>query len=276
MFLAALVWLGYLAALLHFHERAHDAPVFWSSLIGLALLTPVFWIEAVWAISRRACNVRSRVFGALMPILRIGVRDSGTASQLWLPGMGWRTADARLQNDVAKALNGPMLAVAVLVLPVILAEFLLHERMETDLLLARSVQFGTAVIWWSFTVEFVLMVSITDKKLDYCKRHWLDLAIILLPFLFFLRALRLGQLLRLQNLSKTARVYKLRGVAMRTYRALLLLEFVSRLLQGSPERRLARLKERLEEHEAHGQALRAEIAELEAEISRTQEQAAAA
>ncbi len=268
LFTAALVWLGYVAVVLHFHEHPDDAPVFWAAVVGVAILTPLFWIEGL-LLGCRTGRWRSAWLSAWIPVLRVGGRDTVSGTRLWLPGFGWRSNSPQLEKELSQALSGPMIAIAILVLPVILVEFLLADRLQHDLWLARITRFATALIWWSFTIEFVLMVSITPKKLDYCKKHWLDLAVILLPFLFFLRALRLGQLLRLQNLSKTARIYKLRGVAMRTYRALLLIGFVRRLLQGTPERRLKTLRQRLADHEEQIAALQTEIAEIEAALTET-------
>jgi hypothetical protein len=34
------------------------------------------------------------------------------------------------------------------------------------------------------------MISVAPRRLEYCKKHWLDLAIILLPLISFLRSLR--------------------------------------------------------------------------------------
>lgn len=54
---------------------------------------------------------------------------------------------------------------------------------------------------------------------------------------------------------------------MKTYRALLLVDAVSRLLQGSPEKRLVKLRQRLADQETELTALRREIAELEIQLS---------
>ncbi|MDX1969344.1 MAG: hypothetical protein SFV23_19360 [Planctomycetaceae bacterium] len=266
-FLVGLCWMGLVALALHFHERADDAAVFWPIVFALGGVTPLFWVEALVQSLRKSANRRQLLWAALLPALRLGVRDPVNNTRIWLPGLGWRTVTPRLEKDVDQALSGPMLVISLLVLPVILIEYFFADHMEADLRLARSTQVATALIWWAFSVEFVLMVSITEKRVAYCRKHWLDLAIILLPLLSFLRALRLGRLLRLQSLGKTARMYKLRGVAMRTYRALLLVEAVRRLIHGSPERRLARLRQSLVDHEAHAQQLRAEIAELEAQVA---------
>ena len=170
-----------------------------------------------------------------------------------------------------------MMIIALLVLPLIGLEFLFAEELEKSPQLSASVTAATAVIWFAFTFEFVMMCSLAEKKLTYCVKHWLDLAIILLPLVAFLRALRLGRLLRLQQLSKTARVYKLRGTVMRAWRALLVLEFVRRLTQGRPEKRLAKVSELIAQKERELADLRAEMtrlkAALAAEDSRTESQA---
>lgn len=266
MFVASLVWLGCLAVVLHFHESPFDANLFWSSVIALLVLWPVFWWDVLQT-RRTNPGVSWSVYSqAVLPIMRLGHRQ-GDPPQVWLPRLGWRTVDSTLQRDLEDLLNQPMLAISLLVLPVILVEYLLAETIQNHLWLSRMVQGATAVIWWTFTIEFVLMVSITNKKLAYCKQHWIDLAIILLPLLAFLRALRLGRLLRLQSLGKTARMYKLRGVAMRSYRALMVIDLIQRLILGGPEKRLQRLRHRLAEQEAQLDVLRSEIAELESELA---------
>jgi len=264
-FALALGWLSCLALVLHLHQRPEDRGVFYLSVAGLGVLYLPFWTE--WALRRGGARSRTLTWCGILPILRIGLRDPAAGDRIWLPLLGWRIADERLVKDVDRALSTPMLLISLAVLPVVLVEFTLAEKLEANPRLAQLTALATAIIWWSFTVEFVLMVSLTSKKLDYCKRHWLDLAIILLPLLYFLRALRLGRLLRLQSLSKTARMYKLRGVVMRTYRALLVIEAIRRLLHGSPQKRLERLRRQLADHEAALEQMRAEVCELEAQLA---------
>jgi voltage-gated potassium channel len=137
-------------------------------------------------------------------------------------------------------------------------QFLLHASM--------------GLIWFAFATEFIVMVSVADKKLKYCKEHWLDLAIILLPFIAFLRSLRviratrLAKLAKVQQLSRMGRLYRLRGLAMRAFRALLILELLNRLLPISPQRRLKRLRELLADMESDAKYLRQQIATLEWEV----------
>jgi voltage-gated potassium channel len=184
---------------------------------------------------------------------------------MWLPPFGWRPVNRALRAEVEAALNLPMLIVALAVLPVVLLEFFWAEQLATNPPLSRATELATAVIWLAFCAEFLVMASLAEHKLAYCKQHWLDLAIILLPLIAFLRALRLGRLLRLNALAKTSRMYKLRGVLMRGYRALLVVKAIDRLLNGSPEKRLARLRRRVIEQETLLEELRDEIRRLEAE-----------
>jgi voltage-gated potassium channel len=266
-FVAALVWLACLAVVLHLHERAEDKAIFYSALAGLGVMYPVFWAEWLWRASRGDGWSRTSTWCSVLPILRIGLRDPAAQARVWLPRLGWRDPNEELIADVDRALSVPMLLISLAVLPVVIVEYVYAEKLEAEPRLAQLTAAATAVIWWSFTVEFVLMVSLTSKKLAYCKQHWLDLAIILLPLLAFLRALRLGRLLRLQSLGKTARMYKLRGVAMRTYRALLLIDAISRLIQGHPRKRLERLRRQIVDQEAALERTRSEILGLEAQLA---------
>jgi len=177
---------------------------------------------------------------------------------------------------VEAALNGPMLIVSLAVLPLILVEHYWAEQIATRPALSRATEVATAVVWLAFCVEFIVMASLAEKKLAYCKQHWLDLAIILLPLLAFLRALRLGRLLRLNALAKTSRVYRLRGVIMRSYRVLLVVKAIDRLINGTSEKRLAKLRQRLVEQEALLEELRAEIRRIEGELTPAESPATAA
>ena len=265
-FCAALAWLGCLAIVLHLHERPEDRAIFFAAVAGLVCLYPLFWVEWLWRARRQDSWISTLTWCGWLPITRIGLRDPAVEGQVWLPRLGWRTPDEKLLKDVDQALSTPMLLISLAVLPVVIVEYLYAEKLAAEPRLAQVTAFATAIIWWAFTVEFVLMVSLTSKKLAYCKQHWLDIAIILLPIVAFLRALRLGRLLRLQSLGKTVRMYKLRGVAMRTYRALLLIDAVKRLIQGHPEKRLERLRRQLVDQEAACDQLRGEIRELEARL----------
>jgi hypothetical protein len=265
MFAVTLLHLMFLAGALHLHERAEDSLVFEGSIAGLLAVTPAFWVEAALRWRQRSPRRTLSLWFCVLPPLRLIARDHATGSSVWLPWMGWQIVNRELRSRVEGALNAPMLAVSIAVLPLILVEYLWADRIAAEPMLARATGIATAVVWLAFCVEFLVMASLAEKKLLYCKQHWLDLAIILLPLLAFLRALRLGRLLRLNTLAKTSRMYRLRGVAMRSYRALLVIKAIDRLINGTSEKRLARLRQRLIEQESLLEDIRAEIRTLEAE-----------
>jgi hypothetical protein len=200
----------------------------------------------------------------LLPPLRLGARRWSDPREIWLPGLGWQGVDYALRRRLERAFSLPMFLIALLILPVLGVDFALKDRVGESPALAAALDIGTAVIWLAFAGEFIVMVSVADHKLRYCKQHWLDLAIILLPVIAFLRSLRL---LRVARLSRAARVFRLRGVLMRAFRALVLLEIVQRLVHRDPYRRLRSLRELLEEKELEAQELRQQIRVLERDVA---------
>jgi hypothetical protein len=166
-----------------------------------------------------------------------------------------------------------MIVIALMILPILLIEFRFADQIAGRPWLRVLLHFSTGMIWFAFALEFIIMCSVADKKLQYCKEHWLDLAIILLPLISFLRsfrvvrATRLARLAKVQQLtkmtSKMARVYRLRGLAMKGFRALLLFEVLNRLLRITPEKRIRKLKEQLSQKELEMSVLKRRIRELE-------------
>jgi len=68
-------------------------------------------------------------------------------------------------------------------------------------------------------------------------------------------------------LTKSARVFRIKSLVMKLYRALLVLEVVSRLLQRNPEKRIARLEVLLAEKEHEIDEIKSEISFLADRIS---------
>jgi voltage-gated potassium channel len=79
--------------------------------------------------------------------------------------------------------------------------------------------------------------------------------------------MRLAKLAKVQQLSRMGRVYRLRGLAVKAFRALLLFEIVYRLTGITPEKRLVRLQSLLEENQAEADDIREQIKSLEAIIA---------
>jgi len=162
-----------------------------------------------------------------------------------------------------------MIVIAMMIMPVLIVEFFMKTQVAQYDWLRMMLHLGTGIIWFAFAAEFILMVSVADKKLRYCKEHWIDLAIIILPVFSFLRSLQLlratalAQALGIPMLTKLARVYRLRGTAIKAFRALVLLELFQRFWGGDAERRIEKLQRRLAEVESEAKSIRRKIAKLE-------------
>ena len=247
-----------------------------SILIFLSGLWGIFFAELVLkkVISRR---LNSRLHWLdyavlLCPPLRLALPNAQMNGRCWLPILGWQIPGKRLFKKLERKFSTPMLLIALLILPVLLVEFKFQSQIESRPWLQSVLHFGTGLIWYAFAAEFLIMVSATDRRLDYVKKNWIDLAIILLPFISFLcslrifRAARIAKFAKLQQLTKMTRVYRMRGLIAKSMRALLLLEIVHRVLKTKPENRLAKLElqfadkqEELRELERQIEALKKEM-----------------
>ncbi len=170
-----------------------------------------------------------------------------------------------------------MILIALMIMPILIVEFFMKVQVAQYAWLRLLLHVGTGVIWFAFAFEFILMVSVAEKKLAYCKQHWLDLAIILLPLFSFLRSLRVlratraAKLMKIPQITKMVRVYRLRGTAVKAIQAMILLEFFQRLFGTNSERAIAKLQARLEEVEREAKLLRRKIVKLEREQAAQQQ-----
>jgi voltage-gated potassium channel len=208
----------------------------------------------------------------LLPPLRMAARRWTDRTQVWLPGLVWQTVDRNLRRRLERAFSVPMIVIALLILPVLGLDFALAEQMGDSPVLGAALDLGTGVIWLAFAGEFIIMVSVADRKLRYCRQHWLDLAIILLPLIAFLRSLRL---LRVARLARATRIYRLRGILTRASRAVVLLDLVQRVLYRDPRKRLRHLRELLVEKKLEMQELRERIRLVESQLPHSAERAGA-
>jgi hypothetical protein len=244
-----------------------DTRVFWW---GLLLLWPLYLLELAAHAVAGSQNLRFNLLYLFVPPLRLGGRDHSSWRCIWLPRAGWRHVDRSLFAHVEKALSGPMVGFALLVLPVLAIEFGLPDLDERRPRLKLAVETASSVIWLAFALELIVMASIARRKARFLTKHWIDLLIVLLPMAQALPALRLTRLSRLKYLGKLTRVYRTRGITSRTLRALLLLDFVQRLLHLSAERQLEGLREKMQDHYHEIEQIRGQIRELEARLAAEQ------
>ena len=263
MFIASLLFLLLTGAIVHLKE-GHLLNTWMGTgcLLGLSLLYPLFVIETVLHYLTGSHNMRQHFWYLLMPIFRLCGRDHVDGSHVWLPRLGWQPVDRSLEKLLARRFSIPMIIIALLVLPVVILELFWAELIVNSSWLTFTLETATICIWMAFVFEFVVMISVTKRKLVYCRKNWIDLAIVLLPMLSFMRAARLGSALQIQQLSRTARVYRLRGIALRTWRAFVTLDVLDMILQRDPSYRMEKLAEEIVEQTEELNHLKSELNRL--------------
>ena len=174
-------------------------------------------------------------------------------------------ADHDLFERLERFFSIPMLFIAVLILPVLAGEFIWTGGIAASATLRFALDLGTALIWVDFCVEFIVMSTVAPSKLGYIARNWINLAVILLPFLAFLRGVMALRLVWFAKLGTTLKVYRMRGLGMRAWRGLVALDLLERLSHRTPLARLTHLRGILREKEREVARLRRRIHHLEAE-----------
>jgi len=222
--------------------------VLWGS-IALEAAAGLFFADDAWR-----SRLRRLALTVLIPPLRMTTATSTPDGWLWLPGIGWRMSSPITTAKLDQKLALPMVALTLLVLPVLGIELGADAALEARPRLALAVHLTTSLIWIGFTAEFLWMISATPQKLAYCQQHWINLVIILLPLLAFLRVLTVLRFLRAGNLL---RAYRLRTLQSRLWRLAMLFNLFERLQQRNPQKYCAGLEKK--------------IAEMEAELARMKE-----
>lgn len=269
------------------HEEPDHGPDFEKlelrvQIAGLLVVWTVFVVEGWLLFMQRdrgqgiAKPLGRFLLVCLIPPLRIGIRDPDR--RIWLPRLGWRKVDRELNRTVERFFSVPMVVIALMVLPFLAIEYGWRKQVQENAYLAFVVEFGNSVIWLAFAVEFFVMIALADKKLRYCARHWIDVAIITLPVIHFLpvlRVLRVGRVLRLSQLARMGRMYRMQSLVIKAWRALLVLKVVQRVTGRSLGKQLLALEELLVAREEEIAELRQEIADLKKRIAqeKAQEQA---
>jgi voltage-gated potassium channel len=253
------------------------------TLIVAFSLWPVFVLEFLFylVLSQRGRRfTRLGLLACFCPPLRLGVPNLEMRGRIWLPKLGWTRQTSKVRRKLEQCFGVPMITIALMILPILLIEFGLREHVAERIWLRILLHFSTGTIWFAFAFEFIIMCSVAPKKFQYCKEHWLDLVIILLPLLSFLRSLRvlratrLVRLAKIQYLSKLGRVYRLRGLAIKGFRGLAVIELMNRILPMTLERQVELLEADLEENEREGRDLKRRIASIERLIAFQKSEAA--
>jgi len=243
-----------------------------SFFIALLCIWPLFWLEYAHNYTTKKRKDGSReiplqpLLACLIPPLRIGCVSPAWDDRLWLPTLSWQHPGRDLSSLLERIFSKPMLVIALLILPILLIEFVFKGAVQQHFWLRLLLHLATGFIWFAFTLEFIIMISATDKKLAYVKKNWIDLAIILIPLISFLRTLRvlrLAKLAKIQKIAKLGRIYRVRSLGMKATRAMMMFGLVNKILKITPEKRLAKLKIQLEERSLEIDELKTEISTLE-------------
>ena len=266
MFIAALIFLLATGALLHLTQGELTSPLGLNLLSGLGILYLVFVAEAIAHWRAGGKNMRQHIRYLLFPMMRLCPRDHVDGKSAWIPFIGWRPVSRELETYLARVFSGPMILIALMVLPVVAIEFKFqHSNTPDENPISRfAIDTCSGFIWMAFVFEFVVMFSIVEQRLRYCRQNWIDVAVVLLPLVNFMGAARLGRLVKLKQLSRTAKIYRMRGLVLRTWRAIVALDVIDTLLRRDPEQRMDKLRLRVDEKQNEIEHLRKQLAKIQA------------
>ncbi len=206
-------------------------------------------------------RLRRLLLTTLLPPLRMITASSKPRGWLWLPGIGWKPTGEETSEQLDQKLALPMVILTLLVLPVLGAELTGGETLENHPRMALATHLTTCVIWIGFTMEFLWMVAAAPNKLAYVLKNWINLVIILLPLVAFLRVLNLFRFTRMLRAGKLLRAYRLRGLWTRLWRLALLFNILERLQQRDPAKYCASLEKKIADLETELTKLQTKLAE---------------
>jgi voltage-gated potassium channel len=203
----------------------------WLGLAGLIVVEGIYRLVFLAEGSRRGESIRL-LLTAIFPPARMGAPSLIRRGQIYLPGMGWRDLNERLEVKLAARLRLPMVFFALLILPLLALEYIIWVKPDESPTLRVILDVGSAVIWVAFAVDFVLGISVAVKKMKYFIRHMLDFFIVVIPMFQFAltHVADLALAGRLARLTRMARLYQLRTMPLKAWQALVALEVVNRLI----------------------------------------------
>lgn len=230
----------------------------------------ILYVSSIWKTKLFWKKFFHGIVVVLFPCFRISIPSLENPTHFWIPWMGFRERSKELNKKLEHIFSLPMIFFALMILPILAIEWQKSEWIDKYQSIHIALDLGTQLIWLAFTIEFIVMISVNEKKLVYCIKNWIDLAIILLPIILFLipffSFLPAARLLRLGRLSNISRAYRVKGLGMRAYQALIILSASQRFSKRLLRNRLETLKEKREQKMEEIQELIQEIKEIELEL----------
>ena len=282
MFWAAAAHLLIFGAILPHPGFAVDAHDRFLAIPGLLPVFAGLWAliaaEALWSSRLLRGGAGKAAMRALLvcalPPCRAAIRPGASGGTVWLPGFGWRRTGEALFEELERLSALPMLCVTLLIVPVVAVEFLFEERIAALPWLGLAVHTANAVIWFFFAFELTVMLSLAERKKQYCMKNWVNAVVVLMPFLGFLRAMRLFSAVGAVHSARLVHGWRLRGVLVRLIRIALVLKLVERFMRRNPKAFLARLRTRREEKLSELESLNEEIRRTESIVAQRERQKA--
>lgn len=274
MFWFAFLFLVLLAVLLP--HGGSDAPiakkVLYHPAVPVMLLAvwAVIAVESLWgwqAAPDPKQALKRLGLVVLLPPFRMVISPRRPNQRIWLPGYRWRAVSTASVTEMEQRTAFPMLLATALIIPVLIVDFGFAKAVAASYTLQLTLAVLMSFIWFSFALEFVVMASLAPKKLAYCKKHWINIVIIILPLVAFLRTLQIFRFLRLARAGKLAKAYRLRGLATRTLKIALAFNLVERILSMNPERYAASLEDKIAEKEEELADLRGKLDQMRCKIA---------
>jgi voltage-gated potassium channel len=139
-----------------------------------------------------------------------------------------RGRDQRAYERFSNAVELPMLVLALLFLPILLAPLLL----ELSVSVAAGLEAAAWMIWAAFVFEYGAKLFLAPDRRTMVRTHVFDLVIIVLPFLRPLRAARLLRVLHAGSALGRAGVSVRRLLSRRGFSGFLLVVFSTMVLAG--------------------------------------------
>lgn len=117
---------------------------------------------------------------------------------------------ARASDAVERATELPLLLLAVAMVPLLLAPFIFDLSATAELVVFTL----DWAIWAAFALELTVRTYLAPSRRGYLRSHWLDVVIVVVPFL---RPLRLA---RMARVTRSIRLLRLLAFAARAAGAL--------------------------------------------------------
>ena len=171
---------------------------------------------------------------AFFPIFRICRHDFYDSSKMWLPKIGLADINDRLRSHLYLRTQKLMLLFSGLILVVLVMDFVVENNWGGSSLIHLIPIVLKATIWTAFAAEFFVLISVSDEKVKYAVTNWVDLVVIVLPLFAFLRSFRL---IRVIQIGKLNRIYRLRGLGMKIWNFMLIFNVLDGIVESKAFKR---------------------------------------